>query len=57
MDIETIKLIRGKLGLSQEKFAARVGVTLKTMSRWERGKSKPSPLALGRLEEIQREVG
>ena len=56
MNSIAIKILREKLGLSQEKFAARLGVTFRTVNRWERELSKPSPLALNRLEEIQREL-
>ncbi len=51
-----ITKLRVALGLTQEQFAARVGVTLSTVNRWENGKGKPSPLALLRIEELQREL-
>jgi len=38
--------LRSKLGLNQEQFAAKIGVTISTVNRWESGKSKPSPLAI-----------
>ena len=38
-----IKTVRRKLGLTQEKFAQRLGVSLMTVRRWERGKCKPLP--------------
>lgn len=47
-----IKELRCKLGLTQEQFAARVGVTFSTVNRWENGKSRPSPLALSRIEQL-----
>lgn len=50
-----IKKIRDKLGLSQEKLAQKLGVTLGTINRWEKGKSTPSPLALDRLKLMQGE--
>lgn len=37
--------LRGKLGLSVQEFALKVGVREYTVERWERGESKPSPLA------------
>ncbi len=43
------------LGLTQEQFAAKVGVTYSTVNRWENSKAKPSPLALLRIEELQKE--
>lgn len=47
-----IKELRYKLGLTQEQFAAKVGVTFSTVNRWESGKSKPSPLAMRQIEEL-----
>ena len=49
-----IKGLRVRLGLTQEQFAAKVGVTFSTVNRWESGRSKPSPLALRRIEELKR---
>ena len=48
-----IRELRSKLGLTQEQFAAKVGGTFSTMNRWESGKSKPSPLAMSRIEELK----
>jgi len=47
-----IREVRGRLGLTQEKFAAKLGVTLPTVDRWENGRSKPSPLAREKLQEL-----
>jgi len=56
MDAQAIKALRLKMGLTQEDFAHRLGVTLPTVSRWEHGKSKPSRLAKKALEEVMKEV-
>ena len=51
------KMIRKRriaLGLTQEKFAAKVGVTVSTVNRWEKNKTKPSPLALRRIKELKK---
>jgi DNA-binding transcriptional regulator YiaG len=56
MDKETIKELRHKLGLSQEGLARRLGVSVITVRRWEKGSYKPSPLALQRIEELVSEV-
>ena len=48
-----IKNLRSKLGLTQEQFAVKVGVTFSTVNRWESGKSKPSPLAMRQIEELK----
>lgn len=45
-------MIREKLGLSQEEFAHRVGVSFTTVNRWEKGKSKPSPMAKQNIEKL-----
>jgi len=47
-----IRDLRSKLGLTQEQFAAKVGVTFSTVNRWESAKSKPSPLAMRQIEEL-----
>ena len=52
-----IRELRKRLGLTQEKFAARLGVAFPTINRWENGKAKPSPLAMQKIEELVREMG
>lgn len=52
-----IREVRGRLGLTQEKFAAKLGVTLPTINRWENGRTKPSPLALRTLREVVASMG
>lgn len=54
---EMIRKLRARLGLTQEQFAAQVGVTWSTVNRWENGRGKPSPLAMRRIEEMQTEIG
>ena len=51
-----MKKLRNQLGLTQEQFAAKVGVTWSTVNRWENGRGKPSPLALAQINEIAREA-
>ena len=48
-----IRELRSKRGLTQEQFAATVGVTFSTVNRWESGKSKPSPLAMQQIEKLK----
>jgi DNA-binding transcriptional regulator YiaG len=48
--------LRLAFGLTQEQFAATVGVTYTTINRWENGRSKPSPLAMEKIEEMVKEV-
>ncbi|MGF1493678.1 MAG: helix-turn-helix domain-containing protein [Microcoleaceae cyanobacterium] len=45
-----IRSLRQRLGLSQEKLAATLGVSFQTVNRWERGHAKPSQLALSVIE-------
>ena len=52
-----IREVRGRLGLTQEKFAARLGVTLPTINRWENGRTKPSPLAIRTLRDLVASMG
>ena len=49
-----IRKLRTTLGLTQEQFAAKIGVTVSTVNRWEKDKSKPSPLAMLRNKRIQK---
>lgn len=55
MDVAEIKTLREALGLSQEQLARHLGVSFMTISRWERGHSKPSPLAIEKLEQMKKE--
>lgn len=48
-----IKTLRAKLGLTQEQFAARLGVSWSTVNRWENGRSRPSPLAMRYVERLR----
>ena len=52
-----INELRQRLGLSQEKLAARLRVSLPTINRWEKGKTRPDALALHVIEEFLRERG
>ena len=52
-----IREIRRRLGLTQEKFAARLGVTFPTVNRWENGKAKPWPLAMQERTDVLRSMG
>ena len=47
---DRIREIRNRLGLTQERFAQRLGVSFVTVSRWERGKSKPIPAFRKQIE-------
>jgi len=49
-----IRELRLLMGLTQEQFAAELGVTYSSINRWENGRSKPSPLAMQKIEELLR---
>lgn len=52
-----VRELRERTGLTQEKFAAKLGVTYPTINRWENGRAKPSPLALKQIEDLARGLG
>lgn len=43
---------RGKIGLTQEELAKRLGTDRTTVVKWEKGKSFPRPQMLIRLAEV-----
>lgn len=47
-----VRELRQQLHLSQEKFAGKLGVSVRTVNRWENGQASPSPLAIEKLEAI-----
>lgn len=49
---QLIRELRQTLKLTQEKFAAQLGVTFPTINRWENGHATPSPLALRQIETL-----
>ncbi|KKK64142.1 hypothetical protein LCGC14_2987220 [marine sediment metagenome] len=54
MDIGTrLRVLRAKKRWSQKDLADKLGVSVVSVSRWEREKVKISPLALRRIEEIE----
>ena len=52
-----VRELRKLTGLTQEKFAAKLGVTSPTINRWENGRAKPSPLAMQRIEDLIGSMG
>jgi transcriptional regulator with XRE-family HTH domain len=51
-----IRELRARTGLTQEQFAAKLGVTFPTINRWENGRTRPSPLALQQVRNLVREL-
>lgn len=52
----SIRQLRQQLGLSQEKFAAQLGVSFRTVNRWENGHTEPSALALKQIEMLLQQM-
>jgi DNA-binding transcriptional regulator YiaG len=52
-----IREFRQLTGLTQEQFAAFLGVTYPTINRWENGRTNPSPMAMKLLEQKLVEMG
>ncbi len=48
--------LRSLCGLTQEQFAAKLGVTVVTVNRWENYRAKPMPLALRQLRTLLLEL-
>lgn len=53
---DLIRELRQQLGLSQEKFAAKLGVSFRTVNRWENGHTAPSALALKQIEALLQQM-
>ena len=52
MNGNQIKTLRLSMGLTQEEFAHRLGVTLCTVNRWENNRVVPSRLAVKQLQNM-----
>ena len=50
---ERLRLLRARLGLSQEQLARRLSVSFATVNRWETGRSQPSARARAALAELE----
>ena len=52
-----VRELRVLTGLTQEQFAAHLGVTYSSVSRWERGRGIPSPLAMQKIKGMRSSDG
>lgn len=52
-----ISELRQRLGISQEKLAAQLRVSLPTINRWEKGKTRPDAMALHVIEQYLQRLG
>ena len=50
---DRLRRVRGRLGLSQERLAALLGVSFASVNRWERGATRPAPALLARLDLLE----
>lgn len=48
-----IKAIRDRLGVSQEKFAVKLGVSKRTVENWEQGRRHPTGAARSLLRIVE----
>ena len=58
--LEITKLIREtrqRLGLTQEQFALKLGVSYQSVNRWENGRTKPLPLAMKQIKQMLKRMG
>lgn len=47
-----LRLLRARLGLSQEQLARQLGVSFATVNRWESGRSQPSASAIAAIAKL-----
>jgi len=47
--------LRSRLGLNQEKFAEKLGVSVSSVGKWETGQHKPRGLYLLALERLRKQ--
>lgn len=52
-----IRELRLETRLTQEQFAAELGVVYFTVNRWKNGHAQPSPLAIKQIERMLQELG
>ena len=55
IDLVDVRQLRAKIGLTQEQFSAKFGISLPTLRHWERGDRKPQGAALVLLNVIAKE--
>jgi len=54
---DKIKILRTKLGWSQETLARKIDVSLSTVQRWELKGTRPTKLAQKELEKLFKKAG
>jgi len=53
---DKIRHCRVAKGWTQEQLARNLGVSLNTVQRWEMGKTRPSPLAMEKLQSVLNDI-
>ena len=56
MELKGLRKTRQELGMTMVDLAVRVGVSLPTITAWERGVSKPSPEHMRKLLQVLNEA-
>jgi len=56
MEDKDIRKLRLEFGLSQERFARLLSVSLQTVRRWESGLTRPLPIISLKLEELNKQI-
>ena len=51
-----VKELRESMGLTQQEMSEELGVTLRTLSRWETGESKPSRMAQRLIDRVTNRI-
>ncbi|HIK08724.1 MAG TPA: helix-turn-helix domain-containing protein [Oscillatoriaceae cyanobacterium M33_DOE_052] len=54
---ELVRALRSRQSLTQEQFAAKLGVTFRTVNRWENAHATPSPMALKLIHLMLKDMG
>lgn len=49
---DLVRETRHDLGLTQEEFALKLGVSYQSVNRWENGRTKPLPIAVNLIKQI-----
>ncbi len=54
---DLVRMLRARIGMTQEEFAHALGLTVGTVNRWERRHFRPSKLARATITEFARRRG
>lgn len=46
---EKVRYVRGRLSLTQEELSKAIGVSLPTVTRWEKGNREPQAMTSGKF--------